>query len=121
MADHNELGIKGEELAFNYLVKKGYKILSRNYRFKHNEIDIVAQFESTLVIVEVKTRASRFLAGPEDTVTPSKQKSIIKVANAYIHDHEVDLDTRFDIISIILNEKETHIEHMVDAFYPTFN
>ncbi len=119
MADHNELGNKGEELGFNYLIKKGYKILNRNYRFKHNEIDIVAQFENTLVIVEVKTRANRFLAGPEDTVTLSKQKSIIKVANAYIQEFEVDMDTRFDIFSIILNEKETSIEHLVDAFYPT--
>lgn len=120
MADHNDLGAKGEALAFSYLQKKGYKILSKNYRFKRNEIDIVAEFDNTLIIVEVKTRASRFLAGPEETVTKSKQKTIIKVANEYIHEHEVDLDTRFDIISIILNEKETSIEHLIDAFYPTF-
>lgn len=119
MADHNELGVKGEELAFNYLVKKGYKILSKNYRFKRNEIDIIAEIDKTLIIVEVKTRGSRFLAGPEETVTKSKQKKIIKVANEYIQEHEVDLDTRFDIISIILNEKETSIEHLIDAFYPT--
>jgi len=119
MADHNDLGNKGEKLAFNYLVKKGYKILTRNYRFKRNEIDIVAEFENTLIIIEVKTRASRFLAGPEETVTPAKQKTIIKVANDYIQEHEIDLDTRFDIISIILNEKETNIEHLIDAFYPT--
>jgi len=119
MADHNDLGNKGEELAFTYLVKKGYEILNRNYRFKRNEIDIVAQINNTLIIIEVKTRASRFLAGPEETVTKSKQKTIIKVANDYIQEHEVDLDTRFDIISIILNEKETTIEHLVDAFYPT--
>jgi putative endonuclease len=120
MADHNDLGNKGEDLAFNYLVKKGYIVLNRNYRFKRNEIDIVAEFDNTLIIVEVKTRASRFLAGPEETVTKSKQKTIIKVANEYIHEYEVDLDTRFDIISIILNEKETSIEHLIDAFYPTF-
>jgi len=119
MADHNDLGNEGEKLAFNYLVKKGYKILTRNYRFKRNEIDIVAEFENTLIIIEVKTRASRFLAGPEETVTPAKQKTIIKVANDYIQEHEIDLDTRFDIISIILNEKETNIEHLIDAFYPT--
>lgn len=119
MASHNELGSKGEELAVNYLVKKGYKILNKNYRFKRNEIDIVAEFDNTLIIVEVKTRASRFLAGPEDTVTRSKQKTIVKVANEYILEHEIDLDTRFDIVSIVLNEKETAIEHLIDAFYPT--
>jgi len=118
MADHNELGKKGEELAFHYLVKKGYKILAKNWRFKRNEIDIIAEYNNTLIIVEVKTRASRFLAGPEETVTKSKQKTIIKVADAYIQDYEIDIDTRFDIISIILNSKETDIEHLVDAFYP---
>jgi len=118
MADHNDLGKKGEELAFNYLIKKGYKILCRNYRFKRNEIDIIAEFENTLIIIEVKTRASRFLAGPEETVTKGKQKTIIKVAHEYIIENEIDLDTQFDIISIILNEKETHIEHLIDAFYP---
>ena len=118
MAEHNELGKKGEDLATQFLIKKGYKILSRNYRFKKLEIDIIAEYKNELIIVEVKTRASRFLAGPEETVTKGKQKSIIKAANQYIIEHEVDLETRFDIISIILNQKETSIEHLEDAFYP---
>lgn len=118
MAEHNELGEKGEELATLFLKKKGYKILCRNYRFKKLEIDIIAKDQDDLVIVEVKTRASRYLAGPEDTVTKGKQRSIIKAANQYIIENEIDLETRFDIVSIILNEKETDINHLVDAFYP---
>ncbi len=119
MAGHNELGEKGERLAKDYLIKKGYEILTTNYRFKHLEVDIIAKYKNELIIVEVKTRQNDYLAGPEDTVTKGKQKSIVKVANAYILENDLDIDTRFDIISIILNDKETTIEHLEDAFYPT--
>lgn len=119
MAEHNELGEKGEELATYFLRNKGYKILQRNYRYKKLEVDIICEDKNELVIIEVKTRASRYLAGPEDTVSKSKQKLIVKAANQYIIENEIDLDTRFDIVSIILNEKETKVEHLIDAFYPT--
>jgi putative endonuclease len=119
MAEHNELGKKGEDLATHFLKKKGYKILIRNYRFKKLEIDIIAQNKGELIIVEVKTRASRYLAGPEDTVSKSKQRSIITAANQYIEENEIDLETRFDIVSVILNQNETSIDHLIDAFYPT--
>ena len=119
MAEHNELGKKGEELAAEFVSKLGYKILAKNYRFKKLELDIIAEYNNELIIIEVKTRQSRYLAGPEDTVTKGKQRTIIKAAHHYIIEHEVDLETRFDIISIILNEKETSIDHMIDAFYPT--
>jgi len=119
MAEHNELGEKGERIAVDFIKNLGYKILEKNYHFKKLEVDIIAEFENELIVIEVKTRASRFLAGPEVTVTKSKQKSIIKVANEYIIDREIDLDCRFDIISIILNQNEKSIEHLIDAFYPT--
>ena len=71
-----------------------------------------------MVVIEVKSRQSSFLAGPEDTVSKSKQNAIIKCANAYIIENEIDLETRFDIISIIINQKEKRIDHIEDAFYP---
>ena len=76
MAEHNELGKKGEALAVTFLNKNGYKILAKNYRFKKLELDIIAEYKNELIIVEVKTRASRYLAGPEVTVTKNKQKLI---------------------------------------------
>lgn len=118
MADHNELGILGEQIANDFLKRKGYHILKRNYRFRHLEVDIVAEHKGYLVFVEVKTRNSDFMAGPEITVTKRKQKAIVKVANAYIQEEDIDPETRFDIISIILNQKEKKIEHFEDAFYP---
>lgn len=118
MAEHNELGKKGEAIAGDYLSKKGYRILHRNYRFKKGEIDLVCQFEDQLVVVEVKTRNSSYMAGPEETVTMNKQKAIIKVANAYIDEYEIDMETRFDIVSVIINAGGVEIEHLEDAFYP---
>ncbi|MFD1551507.1 endonuclease [Putridiphycobacter roseus] len=118
MANHNEIGKKGEEIAKKYLLDKGYKVLACNYRFKHLEIDIICEKDCHLIIVEVKTRQSSYLAGPEDTVSKTKQKGIIKCANAYIIEHEIDMETRFDIIAIILNTNEKSIVHIEDAFYP---
>lgn len=118
MANHNEIGEKGEAIAKSFLEKKGYKILATNYRFKKYEVDIVAQHEGKLVVVEVKTRQSSYLAGPEDTVSKTKQSAIIKCSNAFIIENEIDLETRFDIISIILNQNEKSIDHIEDAFYP---
>lgn len=118
MAEHNELGEAGEQLAAEFLSKKGYEIVQRNYTFKKAEIDIIAKKDGKLIVVEVKTRNSDYLAGPEITVTKKKQKSIIRAANFYIQENNLDIETQFDIISIIWNSKEKSIEHIEDAFYP---
>jgi putative endonuclease len=118
MADHNDLGKEGEEIAADYLSKKGYQIVARNYTFAKSEIDIVTKKDGLLIIVEVKTRNSDFMAGPHQTITKAKQKAIIKAANFYIHQHNLDIETRFDVVSIILNSKQKLIEHIEDAFYP---
>jgi putative endonuclease len=119
MAEHYELGKKGEELAVEYLRGKGYAILDTNFRAGRNEIDIVARDGDTLVIVEVKSRQSNFFAEPEYSVTKDKQKALIRAANSYIYRKNIDLETRFDIVAIILNNEEVHINHLKDAFYPT--
>lgn len=118
MAEHNELGVKGEAMAVAYLIKKGYHICEKNYRFKNAEVDIITKHNDMLVVVEVKTRQSKYMAGPEITVTRKKQRSIIKVANEYIQTHNWEGETRFDIISILLSETKSEIDHLVDAFYP---
>ena len=118
MSKHLEIGKKGEQIAIAYLEKKGYTILQANYRVRFMELDIIAVDNEVLVIVEVKTRQSTYLAGPEDTVSRSKQKRLIKAANSFIVDFDIDLETRFDIISIILNNNQTKIDHIEDAFYP---
>ncbi|MEX1002480.1 MAG: YraN family protein [Crocinitomicaceae bacterium] len=119
MAEHNELGKIGEQKATNFLVKKGFEILKRNYRFKKLELDIIARDKDELVVVEVKTRQSDYLTDPRELVSKSKQKGIIKAANAYIHEEEIDLECRFDLIIAVINSKEERLEHIEGAFYPT--
>ena len=111
-------GKKGENIARIYLIRKGYKILHTNWRFKHQEIDIIALDKENIVFIEVKTRSSEYFENPKDAVTIKKQKFIINAANAYIEEREIDLEARFDVISIILSNP-IEIEHIEDAFYPT--
>ena len=118
MAQHNELGKLGEQMAREYLVKKGYTILSTNYRFKKNELDIVGKIGNEIVVVEVKTRNSDYLADPSLMVPKSKQKGIIAATNAYIQENEIDAECRFDVITVLINNEKRSIEHIEDAFYP---
>jgi putative endonuclease len=121
MAEHNELGKKGEELAVEYLQQNGYEILDRNWTFQKAEIDIIAQKENTLAVVEVKTRSSLDFGSPQDFVKPKKIQLLIKAVNAYINyrekDLQDDLNVRFDIIAIHKNGEAFAIEHFTDAFY----
>jgi putative endonuclease len=119
MADHNELGKQGEALAVKYLQKQGYEILETNWRAGRFEIDIIAGIGDFLVIVEVKARQSNVVVEPEFSVTRQKQKSLITAANIYIRWKNIIRETRFDIISIIINPEETSIKHITNAFYPT--
>jgi len=117
MASHNELGELGEQMAAQFLRKKGYEILERNYRYQKAEIDIVAKHEDQIVVVEVKTRNSDYFGNPQDFVTPSKIKLLTKAANEYIISNDIDLEIRFDIIAILKNQKEKRIQHLENAFY----
>lgn len=117
MAEHNELGQLGEQLATDYLIKKGYKIVERNYVFQKAEIDIIAKQNNRMICVEVKTRNSDFFGDPQEFVTPSKIKLLVKAMDAFITDHDIDLETRFDIIAVLKNKSKEQITHYEDAFY----
>lgn len=118
MADHNDLGKKGEQLAVQFLVKKNWKILHTNWRFGKDEIDIIALQEDTVSFIEVKTRHNSFFGEPHQFVSIAKQKRIIKAAQYYIEKEQIEHEVRFDIIGIILNKNEQKIEHIEDAFSP---
>jgi putative endonuclease len=119
MAEHNDLGKRGEELAATYLEGKGYKVLEQNWQLWRNEIDIVAMDGAVLVVVEVKTRQSNLFGEPETAVTREKQKSLIRAANVYVRSKSISLEVRFDIISILIGKDKEQIHHIPDAFYPT--
>lgn len=117
MAKHNELGIKGELLAADFLQKNGYEILETNWVFQKAEIDIIAQKDTILAIVEVKTRTSADFGLPQDFVKGKKIQNLVKAVDQYMIENDLDLEVRFDIIGIVLNNHETTIEHLEDAFY----
>ena len=116
MAEHNETGSKGEQQATEYLEKKGYTILETNWRFKNLEVDIIATIAKTLVVAEVKTRKSNYFGEPETFVNRQKQKNLISAANEYIVRNKLDMEVRFDIISVITGNA-TVVNHIEDAFY----
>lgn len=118
MAKHHDLGIKGEEIAAQYLLSKGYKILERNWRHGKDEIDIIARDGSFVVIVEVKTRSTGFFGEPEEAVTDAKQKFLVRAAEEFVLEKDIHLEIRFDIISIIIEGNKQTIKHIKEAFYP---
>jgi len=116
MATHNELGEKGEKLAAEFLIKNGYQILERNWRFKKAEVDIIAKKNEILAIVEVKTRSSNYFGNPQDFVNQKKIKLLVEAINEYVISKDLDLEVRFDIIAILKNNNNFEIEHLEDAF-----
>ena len=117
MAQHNELGEKGEQLAVDFLIKNGYEILERNYRFDKAEVDIIALEHDILAIVEVKTRSSLDFGNPQDFVKPKQIKNLVKAVDAYVIENDLDLEVRFDIIAIVNEKNRFEIEHLKNAFY----
>ena len=117
MAEHNELGKIGEELAVEFLRKNGYEILETNWTFQKAEIDIIAQKENTLAVVEVKTRSSLEFGLPQDFVKPKKIQLLVKAINEYVVSKDLDFEVRFDIIAVHKEDKSFAIEHLKDAFY----
>ena len=116
MAQHNELGKKGEQLASNFLLKNNYKILEKNYRYLKAEVDIIAQKNEVLVAVEVKTRTSAYFGNPQDFISRKKIKLLTSAMDFYVTNNDLNVEVRFDIIAIITNKKERKIEHLKDAF-----
>lgn len=121
MARHNEFGKEGETIARTFLQQKGYAILESNWRSGHKEIDIIARDGNTLVVVEVKSRKQDSLVSPEETVDYRKICNLVRAADNYIALHNLTLDVRFDIVSIVPSDDGYVVDHIVDAFYPPIN
>jgi len=117
MISKTKKGTIGEDLAVDYLEKKGYRIIQRNYRFEHGEIDIIAEDGKVLVFIEVKARRSKEFGEPEDAVTPRKREKIRVTADGYLFENNIDdKECRFDVIAIDYQKNKTEIRHLIDAF-----
>ncbi len=124
MAKHNELGIEGEKQARIYLRTKGYNIRHINWVpfGSKNELDIIAEKDGMLIVVEVKSRSTATFEHPKDSITQAKINRIVKATHDYIFTYDLLLETRFDVISVLPNKQGTYcIEHIENAFFPPVN
>lgn len=119
MAQHNELGKWGEQVAADYLASKGYNIVFRDWRYRHIDLDIIAVKDGVLAIVEVKTRSFNRLVEPELAVDRRKIRTITIAANAFVKSNRIDLEIRFDIIAITGSPANYTLNHIEDAFLPS--
>ena len=118
MAAHNDFGVRGEDIAVDYLRLKGYVIIDRNWRSGHKEIDIVARQADTLVFVEVKARANAFYGNPEDAITRRKMHLLVLAADAYLRYNAIDMEVRFDVVTVTGTIDKPYIKHYESAFRP---
>lgn len=116
--DKKAFGTRGEALAKEHFIGRGFIILEENWRFRHLEIDIIAADDKTIVFAEVKTRTSGHPETISDMIDKQKQRNIIIAANAYIEKNEITKEARFDVLAITYENDRFHIDHIVDAFYP---
>lgn len=116
--DKIQFGTRGESLAKQHLVNRGYIILEENWRFQHLELDLIVADDEHVVFVEVKTRSASSFETIEDMITKKKQRFLIIAANAYIEKNEITKEARFDVIAITFENEKYQVDHIVDAFYP---
>lgn len=116
MSDKILTGAKGESLAAEFLKKKGFEIVARNYRHRRSEIDLIVRRDDWVIFVEVKTRTSTPFGHPEQFVDSAKARQIFQAAEEFIFSTDWQGHVRFDVVSVIIrNEQEPEIEHFEDA------
>lgn len=117
MSRSSEEGKAGEQYAADYLAGKGYRIVTRNYRCREGEIDIIAERGSFLVFVEVKERKTNALVSPLESITPNKRARMLRTASAYLLRHPCALQPRFDVIGLVRRgDGGYEITHVENAF-----
>lgn len=113
-----QLGNTGEDLACHFLQGKKFRILARNWRYQHVELDIVARHGDTLVFVEVKTRSAGGLSTAVEAITPRKKACCIKAARAWLTTHNAwDEPCRFDIVCVVLLPTASGAAHNTPVFF----
>ena len=119
MLNNRELGNLGEDLAVNYLMKNKYIIISRNYRTRYGEIDIIAKDKEYLVFIEVKARKNTNFGYPREAVNFTKQRKIKELANYFLlKENKMNNNIRFDVVEVFLdkNNEAQSIEIITNAF-----
>lgn len=114
-----EFGKIGEEMAADYLVSNGYDLIDKNWYFNKKELDLICEINEYLVFVEVKSRQDTTLEDPTRAITKGKKRFLLEAANAYIIENDIDKEVRFDVITILLDEKGAPtLKHYENAIIP---
>ncbi len=108
MSDYKrKIGDKGEEIAANFLIGKGYQMIEKNYTSRYGEIDLVAQESGSLIFVEVKTRTNQTFGLPEASVTPEKLERVKKAGLMWLQAHpDMPDDWRIEVVAIIMDGQQ---------------
>ncbi len=110
-------GDRGEQIALDYLIDKGYSLVERNYRTRYGEVDLILRSGDTMVFVEVKLRRGLGFGDPLESVTSRKQATIRSLAESYLAERDPDFENvRFDVVGILETRYETEIQHVRNAF-----
>ena len=112
-----QLGRKGESEAAAFLTKKKYVILEKNFRFRKAEVDLIVKKNNILIAVEIKTRSSAFFGSPALFLKPKQQRRIVEAVDYYVQQNNLNMEVRFDVISIVRNKGSLDIQHIKNAFY----
>ena len=116
MAEHNDLGKKGEEEAARLLQSKGHRIIEQNWKLFGYEIDIVSEHEEFIVFTEVKTRSGIRWGNPEEAIGRGRMKRLIAAADIYLKGGKIDKPARFDVVALVWDGVKFDSEHFEDAF-----
>jgi len=117
MAQHNDTGKAGEDLAEQWLINNEYTILHRNWRHKNWEIDFIAHKGKRLHIIEIKTRTSAYLGFPEDNFDKKKMQYLIQAAEEFLYLYPVWQQLQFDLLAITLKENEADKYFLIEDVY----
>jgi len=117
MGNKIKTGQQGEAAAAQLLQTKGYEVVTRNYRHKKSEIDLIVRKDNWLVFVEVKTRRSQAFGYPEEFLGAQQVEKILEGAAAYLEQTNWQGNVRYDIVAVSICGGELLAEHIEDAFY----
>ena len=117
MAKHIDTGMEGERLGEAYLIKEGYVIQEKNWRFQRSEVDVIAQKNNTLHFIEIKTRRTKNFGLPEDQVGKKKMENLINAAEQYLFIHPEWMRIQFDILSISITSKQSIEYFLIEDVY----
>jgi putative endonuclease len=115
-----ETGRRGDEVAAAWLEARGFRVVERNWRCGHKEVDLVAESERAVHIVEVKTLTPPLLSLPAEKVDARKQARLVAAARRLIAERHIDCEVQFDIVAVVLDGEEPKVEYIPEAFYPIF-